>query len=224
MNQILLCGDSHQSDSIVRMILVNISIDVHFTTEIRSIKQLFNDHSFELVVIEISCEETIRKFIRVIRVLSTCPILLVSSLAQSKLIGLYGDGISDHMTNPITPSFLRSKISIWLKYSHNCYYATNFSEKAIGDFQYDFRQRKLYLSEVCIPLSFLENRLISLFLSNPHQIFDSYTVAQHLWGYSDSEHLVKNIIYRLRKKIEPVPSEPRYIITQNREGYFFVPE
>ena len=59
-------------------------------------------------------------------------------------------------------------------------------------------------------------------MTHPNQPFTNEEIIERVWGfYSEgSSALVKNVIYRLRKKIEPNPNEARYIRTETG-GYLF---
>jgi DNA-binding response OmpR family regulator len=73
-----------------------------------------------------------------------------------------------------------------------------------------------------IHLSNLESRVLYLLVNHPNQQFSSDEIIQRVWGFNGDGNsaLVKNVIYRLRKKIEPKPNGPRYICTE-MDGYLF---
>lgn len=74
-------------------------------------------------------------------------------------------------------------------------------------------------------LTTLEYRLLSTLLSRPGRVFSPETLVVHVWGYSgDGDRgLVKGLVNRVRRKIEPTPQEPRYLVTEIGVGYRFVP-
>ena len=70
----------------------------------------------------------------------------------------------------------------------------------------------------------MEVRLFQLFLKNPDTVLDSDTIIRRVWddhGVDDGT-LLKNLIYRVRRKIEPSPGAPQYIQTVYG-GYIFYP-
>jgi DNA-binding response OmpR family regulator len=72
-------------------------------------------------------------------------------------------------------------------------------------------------------LTHLEFRLLHTLMIHPGQILSSETVVEQVWGYTGDgdKDLVRGLIRRLRIKVEPDPSKPRYILTAPGLGYYF---
>jgi len=72
-----------------------------------------------------------------------------------------------------------------------------------------------------ISLTNLELRLLHLLMSHPGQDLEANMIIDRVWGFEtvDSAEL-KNVVYRLRRKIEPDPAHPRTIQTVPG-GYIF---
>lgn len=66
-----------------------------------------------------------------------------------------------------------------------------------------------------------ESKILHILAANANDICTLDQIVSHVWGYSDSgdTYLVKAHIRHLREKIEPDPSNPRYIITMPGVGY-----
>jgi DNA-binding response OmpR family regulator len=65
--------------------------------------------------------------------------------------------------------------------------------------------------------------VLQLLLSHPGQVFSVDAILTQVWG-SDrvgEPDLIKQYIYRLRKRIEPNPKSPRYIRSVRGGGYYF---
>ena len=73
-----------------------------------------------------------------------------------------------------------------------------------------------------IILTNLEFRLLHLLMSRPGHIFNAGDIIESIWGgYGDGDQVVlKNVVYRLRKKIEADPSHPTLLQT-GLGGYSF---
>ncbi len=72
-----------------------------------------------------------------------------------------------------------------------------------------------------IPLTNLELRLLHLLMSHSGQVLKPSTMIDRVWGYESAEGAVlKNMVYRLRRKIEPDPAHPHYIRTVDG-GYVY---
>lgn len=74
-------------------------------------------------------------------------------------------------------------------------------------------------------LSTLEYRLLATLLNRPGRVFSPEALVEAVWGYSGQgdRHLVKGLVNRVRRKIEPSPQEPIYLLTEAGVGYRFVP-
>jgi len=74
-----------------------------------------------------------------------------------------------------------------------------------------------------VRLTHLEFRLLHTLLTNPDQIIPTENLVEYVWGYSGegNRELVRGLVQRLRKKIEPDPHQPVYIINTPGIGYSF---
>ncbi len=75
-----------------------------------------------------------------------------------------------------------------------------------------------------VHLSRGENRLLLIMLRNADRALPATLLQTRLWPQREyfDEGALRTMIYRLRKKIEPVPTRPRYVITDHGIGYRFV--
>ncbi len=69
-----------------------------------------------------------------------------------------------------------------------------------------------------------EFELFYLLYSHRGQVLSSERLIETLWGYTDKggHQLLRTTMERLRKKIEPTPHQPQYIVTVHDIGYQFV--
>jgi DNA-binding response OmpR family regulator len=72
-------------------------------------------------------------------------------------------------------------------------------------------------------LTHLEFRLLHTLMTHRDQVLPTETIVEHVWGYSGAgdRDLVRGLVRRLRTKVEPDPSKPRYIVTVPGLGYSF---
>jgi two-component system KDP operon response regulator KdpE len=64
-----------------------------------------------------------------------------------------------------------------------------------------------------------------LFLAeNTGRVLTHHQILEKIWGaeYAEDVDYVKLFVYRLRRKIEPDPKHPKYILTERGIGYRFV--
>jgi DNA-binding response OmpR family regulator len=72
-------------------------------------------------------------------------------------------------------------------------------------------------------LTHLEFRLLYTLMIHRGQILSTENIVERVWGYSGrgDKELVRGLVRRLRAKVEPLPSEPKYILTVPGVGYSF---
>jgi two-component system KDP operon response regulator KdpE len=69
-----------------------------------------------------------------------------------------------------------------------------------------------------------EFRLLRLFVRNEGKLLTHATILREVWGraYADESHYLHVYVSQLRRKIEPDPTRPRYILTEPGAGYRLV--
>lgn len=74
-------------------------------------------------------------------------------------------------------------------------------------------------------LTSLEYRLLAALLNHPGRVFTPDKLVEYVWGYSGDgdRSLVKGLVNRVRRKIEPEPRQPVFLVTEPGVGYRFVP-
>jgi len=79
--------------------------------------------------------------------------------------------------------------------------------------------------EAPIRLTSLEFRLVQYLLANAGHTIPADRLTTHVWGYRGlgDKQLLKQLVHRLRQKIERNPAEPRYVVTVAGIGYMLQP-
>lgn len=74
-------------------------------------------------------------------------------------------------------------------------------------------------------LTSLEYRLLAALLDHPGRVFKPDMLVEYVWGYSGDgdRSLVKGLVNRVRRKIEPAPPQPIFLVTEPGIGYRFIP-
>jgi DNA-binding response OmpR family regulator len=70
-------------------------------------------------------------------------------------------------------------------------------------------------------LTKLETRLLQILIANAGHVVGTERLLTHVWGHrgSGDRQLLKQLVRRLRQKIEPDPAQPRYLQTESGAGY-----
>jgi DNA-binding response OmpR family regulator len=91
-----------------------------------------------------------------------------------------------------------------------------------GDFALDLEQQAVSVAGAgAVRLTRLELRLLQLLLANAGHTLPSERLLRHVWGTraSDDRQLLKQLVHRLRQKIEADATAPRYLVTVSGVGY-----
>jgi DNA-binding response OmpR family regulator len=151
------------------------------------------------------------------------PLLLLTYEQDERIhLQLYREGADECVVKPIGPVLLLAKIVAWLRRSSSV--DPTLSIVGHGDFHLepDLRSLKTPNGD-SIKLSNLESRLITVLLNNRGTIVPTESIVDQVWGaYGEGDStLLKRLVYRLRRKIEPDPKSPRYIESIPGTGYRF---
>ena len=196
---------------------------------------------YELIILDIhDSRENALAISRYARASFDAPILLFTYERDERFhVEAYCAGIDEIIGKPIGNALAISKVLAWLRWSsvwpphrHEPVFRpasynvgrTHSQDCTLSAFQIDPGQRVLTTPDGrIIKLSKLECRLLSFLVDNRGQTVSPERMIEQVWVGNpsiDFSHL-KNLIYRLRKKIEPAPNRPRYLHTVPGFGYTF---
>jgi two-component system KDP operon response regulator KdpE len=91
-----------------------------------------------------------------------------------------------------------------------------------GELRLDFNRRRVTVGEKEIRLTSTEFRLLEVLARQAGRVLSSEVLLSRVWGRDAGDDLdyLKAFIYRLRQKIEPDPTRPRYLHTERGVGYW----
>jgi len=128
-------------------------------------------------------------------------------------------GADDYVQKPFSPRQLVARIQAVLRRAGK---ATVPVARQVGDLTLDFsrRQVKIGAGETTISLTSLEAKLLDYLMLNAGQVLTTSSIIDHVWGPGGADRdMLRQLIYRLRRKIEPDPANPQYIETISGLGY-----
>lgn len=150
---------------------------------------------------------------------STVPVLMltVRSSEEDQVRGL-DLGADDYLTKPFSPRTLLARVRALLRRRGSEAPAT----MASGSIALDPDHQTVVVGERApVRLTPLEFRLVQLLLANAGHTVASERVTMHVWGYRGmgDRQLLKQLVHRLRRKIEADPANPKHVITVSGIGY-----
>ncbi|MCM3601742.1 response regulator transcription factor [Robertmurraya korlensis] len=153
-------------------------------------------------------------------------IFLSAKREQSEKIRGLEIGADDYITKPFDPGELMARVKAHLRRSSQQPASEEEKTNMIkwGELHIDIEQYVVTVGEKPIHLSTKEIQLLILLASNPRRVFSTEQLYDLIWGEDQFGDLktVSVHISTLRKKIEPNPSKPEYIITVRGFGYKFL--
>ena len=157
------------------------------------------------------------------RAVSVAPILLfLPAHHETQILEAYAAGVDEVVVKPISPAIFLAKIVAWVRRSWTLP-VDGLSLVKAGKHRLDPTRRCLIdPNEQEIKLTNLEFRLLHLLMSRPAFVFSAEDIIQSIWGGfgSGDQVLLKNVVYRLRRKIEVDPGHPTLLQTW-QGGYSF---
>ncbi len=161
---------------------------------------------------------------RQIREFSDVPIIMLTAKGDDmdKILGLEY-GADDYITKPFNILEVKARIKAILRRTRAA--KKNVEENVIvnGDVRLDKDNRRVQICGREINLTGKEFELLEFLVANPGKVYGRAKLLQLIWGkdYPGDERTVDVHVRRLREKIEPNPSEPRYVQTKWGDGYYY---
>ena len=94
----------------------------------------------------------------------------------------------------------------------------------VGDLEIDLEKQAVRSNGSLLQLTPHEFRLLRLFVLNEGKLLTHRKILSEVWGaaYQTESHYLHVYVSQLRRKIEPDPARPRYLLTETGAGYRFV--
>jgi two-component system KDP operon response regulator KdpE len=162
--------------------------------------------------------------IRHVRATSSTPIVVLSVRgAEREKVGALDLGADDYLTKPFGIDELLARVRVALRHAAGA----NAGADAVfrsGDLEVDVASRTVRQAGEDIHLTPTEYDLLRALAAHPGRLLTDRMLLQAVWGpeYGDEAHYLHVYVARLRKKIEPDPQQPRYLLTEPGVGYRLV--
>jgi DNA-binding response OmpR family regulator len=160
-----------------------------------------------------------------VREFSAVPIIMLTARGQDadKVRGL-DLGADDYLTKPFSVDELLARVRAVLRrgqYGQNEVGQALQAKTIIGRMTVDYAQHSISMDGRELPLTPIEYRIIAYLSHNAGRVVTQDLLLEHVWGaeYAGESHMLQVNINRLRRKLEPDPAHPAYILTKVGVGY-----
>jgi DNA-binding response OmpR family regulator len=214
---------------LLRLVTRNLELEGYATlaaTDGQEALELIETHDPDLLLLDVmmpkldgfSVTQRVREF-------SSVPIIIMTARGddQDKIRGLDLGG-DDYLTKPFNVDELLARVRAVLRRSQLSAHTQGpglSSAATVGDLRVDFAQHQAWLRDEDINLTPVEYRLLAYLAQNAGRVLTQDQLLEYVWGpdYVGETHMLQVNINRVRRKIEPDPAHPRYILTKVGIGY-----
>src|ERR1700759_870226 len=152
------------------------------------------------------------------------PIVVVSAISEvADKVLLLELGADDYVTKPFSPRELMARGQAALRRPQK--HVAKTTTYSFGTCEIDFAKMIARRDGKPITLTAHEFKLLKYFVENAERVLGREELLNEVWGYNSypTTRTVDNQILKLRQKLEPNATEPRYLQTIYGAGYKFVP-
>jgi two-component system, OmpR family, KDP operon response regulator KdpE len=162
---------------------------------------------------------------RYVRERAETPIVVLSARGTEKdKVAALDAGADDYVTKPFGTEELLARVRAALRRTFGRE-APLHGTLVRGDLTIDFDRHRVIRANAEVRLTPKEFELLTLLASHAGRVLTHRAILRQIWGpHGDQPDHLRVLVGQLRKKIEPDPAKPRYVLTEPWVGYRFVDE
>jgi DNA-binding response OmpR family regulator len=218
--KILAVDDDPDLLALVAFALSQAGFVVVKAVDVQSALRVFADEAPDLAILDINLPggtgfdicEGIRKQSRV-------PVMMLTARGEEEdLVRALDLGADDYLTKPFSPRTLLARVRALLRRAG---LETGGAMNA-GELHLDLEAHVLRVGAAePVKLTKLETRLLQILIANAGHVVGTERLLTHVWGHrgSGDRQLLKQLVHRLRQKVEVNPADPSLLKTESGAGY-----
>jgi two-component system phosphate regulon response regulator OmpR len=220
---VLVVDDDTRLRELLKSFLSRSGLRVSTAANAAAARQQLDALHFDLIVLDVMMPgQTGLDFAGELRKTSDVPILMLTAMGDPKdrIAGLE-KGVDDYLGKPFEPRELLLRIQSVLRRGRPAEVATTPERVVFGPFQFDLALGELTQKGKRVPLTDAEIALLRALATQLGEVLSRETLSKSVGGGAN-ERAIDVVVTRLRRKIEPDPSFPRYLRTVRGQGYRLV--
>jgi len=223
-SRVLVVDDEPQITRVLRTVLSSQGYQVRTAAEGEAALSSFVEWRPELVITDLYMPHMDGiELCRRIRAMSTVPIIVLSVKGEEKTkVEALDSGADDYVTKPFGIDELLARVRAALRRGGGEAEMASFDA---GDFRVDLESRRVHAHGQEIRLTPKEFDLFVYMARHPNRVITHRTLLEAVWGEASQEQpeYLRVFMGQLRKKLEPDPANPKYLVTEPWVGYRFNP-
>ena len=223
-SRVLVVDDEPQITRVLRTVLSSQGYQVQTAAEGQAALASFAELRPELVITDLYMPHMDGvELCKRIRAMSAVPIIVLSVKGEERTkVEALDSGADDYVTKPFGIDELLARVRAALRRSGGDVEVASFD---VGDFRVDFEGRRVHVRGQEVRLTPKELELFVYMARHPSRVITHRTLLEAVWGEASQEQpeYLRVFMGQLRKKLEPDPSNPRYLVTEPWVGYRFNP-
>jgi two-component system KDP operon response regulator KdpE len=157
-----------------------------------------------------------------IRSWSRVPIIVISARGREEdKVAALDEGADDYLTKPFGVNELLARIRAAIRRSAASSPGAEAAVLEVGPLRIDQARREVTADGREVRLTPIEFRLLVLLAANAGKVLTHRHILKEVWGppYVGESHYLRVFMATLRRKVEPDPARPRFLLTEPGVGY-----
>jgi DNA-binding response OmpR family regulator len=221
--KILIVDDDQDLLALVGFALTQAGYAVVKAADVPAALQVFDAETPDLAILDINLPSGNGFDVcRAIRQRSRIPVMMLTVRGEEEdLVKALDLGADDYLTKPFSPRTLLARVKALLRRAGT----ETGGPMTAGRLSLDLEAHALRIGDGApLRLTKLEVRLMQILLANAGHVVATERLLAHVWGRrgSGDRQLLKQLVHRLRQKLEDDPANPRHLLTEAGAGYRLV--
>ncbi len=162
------------------------------------------------------------RVLRELRGWTTIPVIVLSARGQErdKIMALDG-GADDYVSKPFSVGELLARMRAALRRRDQSGDGAGSSTFSVGELSVDLARRQVLVAGKQVHLTPIEYKLLTTMIQHAGKVVTHRQLLKDVWGptHSEDSQYLRVYVAQLRRKLERLPVQPRYLLTEPGVGY-----